>query len=110
MSKSSSPVSLTIMGKEYKIACEDEARDTLIRSASELDEQMRKMRDSGKVAGPDRIAVMAALNLAHELQQMRNQNAMLNQSLSESLTSMLLKIENVLDMPFTCKKVGPCAW
>lgn len=99
MSKASLPVTVTIMGKEYKIACEEEERDNLIRSATQLDEQMRKMRDSGKVAGPDRIAVMAALNLAHELQVLKNQNIMLSQSLSECLTSMLHKIENVLENP-----------
>lgn len=99
MSKASLPVTVTIMGKEYKIACEEEERDNLIRSATQLDEQMRKMRDSGKVAGPDRIAVMAALNLAHELQVLKNQNVILSQSLSECLTNMLHKIENVLENP-----------
>jgi cell division protein ZapA len=99
MSKASLPVTVTIMGKEYKIACEEEERDNLIRSATQLDEQMRKMRDSGKVAGPDRIAVMTALNLAHELQVLKNQNVMLSQSLSECLTNMLHKIENVLENP-----------
>jgi cell division protein ZapA len=63
----------------------------------QLDIQMRRMRDSGKVSGADRIAVMAALNLAHELQVMKNQNAMLNRSLNEALTNMSQKIENVLD-------------
>lgn len=99
MSNKTLPVTVVIMGKEYKIACEPEERDNLIRSASQLDEQMRKMRDSGKVAGPDRIAVMAALNLAHELQVLKNQNVILSQSLSECLTGMLRKIENVLENP-----------
>jgi len=99
MNKNSLPVTVTILGKEYKIACETEERDNLIRSAAQLDEQMRKMRDSGKVSSPDRIAVMAALNLAHELHVMKNQNALLSRSLSESLTNMLHKIENVLESP-----------
>ena len=58
-------VSLMIMNKEYRIACDEEEEDELIVSAQQLDVQMRKMRDSGKITGPDRIAVMAALNLAH---------------------------------------------
>ncbi|OYV17503.1 MAG: hypothetical protein CG441_1426, partial [Methylococcaceae bacterium NSM2-1] len=82
MNKKPQPVSLIIMGKEYRIACDPEEQDDLIHSAQQLDVQMRKMRDSGKIAGPDRIAVMAALNLAHELQMMKNQNAILNQRLS----------------------------
>ena len=57
------------------------------------------MRDSGKITGPDRIAVMAALNLAHELQLMKTQNAALNQRLSECLTKLSHKIENVLEKP-----------
>lgn len=97
MNKKLQPVSLTIMGKEYKIACAPEGQTDLIQSAQQLDIQMRQMRDSGKVAGADRIAVMAALNLAHELQVMKNQNAMLSQALSKRLAKMTDKIENVLE-------------
>jgi len=99
MNSKPQPVSLIIMGKEYKIACDPEEQDDLIHSAQQLDVQLRKMRDSGKITGPDRIAVMAALNLAHELQMMKNQNAILNQRLSECLTKMSHKIENVLENP-----------
>ncbi|MGR9014388.1 MAG: cell division protein ZapA [Gammaproteobacteria bacterium] len=97
MNKKPLPVSLTIMGKEYKIACAADEQHDLIQSAQQLDMQMRQMRDSGKVAGADRIAVMAALNLAHELQLMKSQNALLNQNLSECLAKMTHKIENVLE-------------
>ena len=99
MNQKPQPVSLIIMGKEYRIACDPEEQDDLIHSAQQLDVQLRKMRDSGKITGPDRIAVMAALNLAHELQMMKNQNALLNQRLSECLTKMNHKIENVLENP-----------
>jgi cell division protein ZapA len=97
MSKNPQPVSLTIMGKDYKIACAPEEQSDLIQSAAQLDVQMRQMRDSGKVTGADRIAVMAALNLAHELQLMKSQNALLNKTLSECLAKMSHKIENVLE-------------
>ena len=99
MNNKPQPVSLIIMGKEYRIACDPEEQDDLVHSAQQLDVQMRKMRDSGKITGPDRIAVMAALNLAHELQTVKNQNALLNQRLSECLTKMSHKIENVLENP-----------
>ena len=99
MNNKPQPVSLFIMGKEYRIACDPEEQDDLVHSAQQLDLQMRKMRDSGKITGPDRIAVMAALNLAHELQTVKNQNALLNQRLSECLTKMSHKIENVLENP-----------
>lgn len=97
MNKNTQSVTLNIMGKEYKIACAADEQNDLILSARELDLQMRKMRDSGKVTGPDRIAVMAALNLAHELQMLKNQNALLNQNLNECLAKMTHKIENVLE-------------
>ncbi len=90
-------VSLMIMNKEYRIACDEEEEDELIVSAQQLDVQMRKMRDSGKITGPDRIAVMAALNLAHELQLMKNKNIALNQRLNECLSRLTTKIDNVLD-------------
>ncbi len=97
MNNNPQPVSLIIMGKEYKIACAADEQGDLLQSAAQLDVQMRKMRDSGKVAGADRIAVMAALNLAHELQLMKTQNAQLSKTLSECLEKMTHKIENVLD-------------
>ncbi|MDO9214871.1 MAG: cell division protein ZapA [Methylococcales bacterium] len=97
MSQKPQPVSLTIMGKEYKIMCELDEQDDLMRSAQQLDAQMRKMRDAGKVSGSDRIAVMAALNLAHELQLMKTQNAQLSRNLNECLARLNQKIENVLE-------------
>ena len=90
-------VSLMIMGKEYRIACDLEDQDDLIYSAQQLDSQMRRMRDSGKVAGPDRIAVMAALNLAHELQILKTENVRLNKKLIDCLDKLSLKLENVLE-------------
>jgi cell division protein ZapA len=97
MTKKVQPVTLLIMGKEYKIACDEEEQDELIHSAQQLDIQMRKMRDSGKIAAPERIAVMAALNLAHELQTVKTQNDLLNSRLSECLAKLNQKIENVLE-------------
>ena len=99
MSQKPQPVTLTILGKEYKIACEPDEQDDLLRSAQQLDNQMRKMRDAGKVSGADRIAVMVALNLAHELQLLKTQNALLTRHLDECLVRMSHKIENVLEKP-----------
>jgi cell division protein ZapA len=90
-------VVLAIMGKEYKIACEPEERQRLIESAQLLDKQMRQIRDSGKVNGADRIAVMAALNLVHELSFLKSQNDSLRFDFGSSLTDMIQKIENVLE-------------
>ena len=95
--KPSSVVSLTILGKEYKIACDFDEQDLLLESAKQLDEKMRKIRNAGKINGDDRIAVMVALNMAHELQLLQNENEKLNQNLNECLSNMRHKIENVLE-------------
>lgn len=60
-------VTVTILGKEYTVACPENERLELLESAGYLDKKMREIRDGGKVLGTDRIAVMAALNIAHEL-------------------------------------------
>jgi cell division protein ZapA len=58
---------VTILGREYKVACKEGERAELADAVAYLDRQMREIRDRGKVAGIDRIAVMAALNIAHDL-------------------------------------------
>ncbi|HEB58262.1 MAG TPA: cell division protein ZapA [Gammaproteobacteria bacterium] len=60
-------VSISILDKEYLIGCDEDEQEALLASARYLDKTMRDIRDSGKVVGADRIAVMAALNIAHEL-------------------------------------------
>lgn len=63
---------VSILGKEYQVACPAEQHAELLLSARYLDEQMRAIRATGKVIGLERIAVMAALNIAHELLRTRN--------------------------------------
>ena len=65
-------VAVSILGKEYQVACAAEQHAELLLSARYLDEQMRAIRATGKVIGLERIAVMAALNIAHELLRTRN--------------------------------------
>ncbi len=91
------PVSIKILGKDYRVACSEDEQETLILSAQELDEQMREIRDSGTVNGTDRIAVMAALNLAHELRQSQNKDTNPKNSLPGQLANLRHKIENVLE-------------
>lgn len=65
-------VSIAILDKEYQIGCPTEKEQDLVASASYLDEKMREIRDSGRVVGMDKVAVMAALNIAHELLSMKD--------------------------------------
>jgi cell division protein ZapA len=67
MAKQPTTVEVKILDKEYLVACPEEEREALLRSARHLDTKMREIRSSGKVFGTERIAVMAALNITHEL-------------------------------------------
>lgn len=60
-------VEVNIMGREFTVGCPPEERDSLLSAVSYLDKKMCDIRDAGKVVGVERIAMMAALNLAHEL-------------------------------------------
>ena len=79
-------VSVTILEKEYQVACPVEQHAELLLSARHLDEQMRAIRAKGKVIGLERIAVMAALNIAHELLRTRNGAASGQASLAKDNT------------------------
>jgi cell division protein ZapA len=67
VSNEASAIDVNIMGREFRISCTEEERDDLLQAVDYLDGKMREIRDAGKVVGVDRIAIMAALNIAHEL-------------------------------------------
>jgi cell division protein ZapA len=71
MSEEPIGVNIRVLDKEYRIACQPEEQDDLLASARLLDGRMREIRQTGRVIGADRIAVLAALNIAHELIQTR---------------------------------------
>ncbi|MDO9221560.1 MAG: cell division protein ZapA, partial [Thiobacillus sp.] len=60
-------IDIHILGRSFKVACSREEEPALIAAADYLDEKMREIRDSSKVIGAERIAIMAGLNLAHDL-------------------------------------------
>ena len=60
-------IDVNIMGREFTVACSDEERPGLLEAVNYLDKKMHDIRDTGKVVGIDRIAIMAALNMSHEL-------------------------------------------
>lgn len=60
-------IEITILGRAYKVACSREEEPALVAAAHYLDDKMREIRDSAKIIGAERIAIMAGLNLAHEL-------------------------------------------
>lgn len=64
-------VDVSIMGREFRVSCTDDEYEALMSAVTYLDRKMREIRDSGKVIGVERIAIMAALNIAHELLTVR---------------------------------------
>ncbi|MBL8382219.1 MAG: cell division protein ZapA [Burkholderiales bacterium] len=60
-------IEVTILDRTYRVACPDDERENLMASVAYLDQKMREIKEGGKIAGADRIAVMAALNITHEL-------------------------------------------
>jgi len=67
MKKSPQGVNVSIMGREFAVACADEQRDALSQAAMHLDIKMREIQKSGKIIGMEKCAIMAALNITHEL-------------------------------------------
>lgn len=90
-------VSVRIMEKEFMVACPYEERSALLDSAEYLNARMREVRDSGKVVGIDRIAVMVALNLANELLQLKRRETHLEGELAGRVRSMREQVEATLE-------------
>ena len=88
-------VTVRILEKEYFVSCPQDERADLLDSAEFLNKKMREIRDTGKVVGADRIAVMAALNMANELLRLRKQEAEVQGSLGR-VKQMRERVENAL--------------
>ncbi len=71
-SAKSEPVTIRILDREYTVGVSDAERASLTSAARLLDLRMRELRGSNKMVAPDRLAILTALNLAHELQQMKD--------------------------------------
>jgi cell division protein ZapA len=90
-------VSVRILDKEYFVSCTHEERADLLDSAEFLNGKMREIRDSGKVVGLDRIAVMAALNLANELLKTRGRDQSLENDFGTRIKSLRERVEAALE-------------
>ncbi len=90
-------VSVRILEKEYFVACPFEERSDLLDSAQYLNTKMREIRDTGKVVGMDRIAVMAALNLVNELLKSRSREAEVDGNLGGRLRKIRERVEAALE-------------
>jgi len=89
----SKPVSIRVLDKEYQVACPADEEPALLESARLVDEKMREIRDARKMVGADRVAVMAALNLAHDLLMLQASNTSGGPAVETKLRSLQNKVE-----------------
>ena len=86
-------VTIRVLGKDYQVACPIDEKDALLNSAKFLDEKMREIRESRKTVGTDRVAVMAALNIAHDLLQCESDKEITGPGTKTKLRSLQSKVE-----------------
>ena len=89
-------VTVTVFQKEYKIACPPDAEDELIESATLVDRKMREIREAGRSVGQDRIAIIAAINIAYELLQTQSTHQVDTDGVAKELSRLRGQVEDAL--------------
>ncbi|MTI13306.1 cell division protein ZapA [Sansalvadorimonas verongulae] len=87
---------VSILDKDYRITCPQEEEASLLESARLLDTKMREIRGTGKVIGVERIAVMAALNIAHEMLHRGQTNQMQNSEVQVQIATMMKMLDGAI--------------
>ncbi|HET7656210.1 MAG TPA: cell division protein ZapA [Luteimonas sp.] len=95
MSNASEPVSIRLLDREYTVGVEPSGRESLIAAARVLEDKMREIRGGNRMAAVDRVAVLAALNLAHELQQLREENASRERELARLVDGLQRRLDGI---------------
>jgi cell division protein ZapA len=96
VSGASEPVSIRVLDREYTVGVGADGREGLVAAARLLDTKMREVRGANRMAAVDRVAVLAALNLAHELQQLRDDGERRESELARALEDMERKLDALL--------------
>lgn len=96
MTTASKTLDVSIMGREYRVACPPDQEKELLEAVVYLDRKMREIREQGKVVGIERIAVMAALNIAHELLVIRSGGAFDIAGFKRKIETMQAAIDGAL--------------
>lgn len=96
MTEQTAQVSVRILDKEYQVACPADERTNLLDSAEILNAKMREIRDTGRIVGLDRIAVMAALNMANDLLHANARDQELEGGISDRLKLISDRVDHIL--------------
>ena len=97
MSEKINTMNISLMGKKYCIKCSPEKMLDLQEAALFLDKKMQEIRDSGKLVAIDKIAIIAALNMTHELLGERRQTDNYMHQMSDQISVLVRKVEEALD-------------
>lgn len=90
------PLNLNIMGRDFCIACPDEEREEILLAAAYLDKKIQEIKAEGKIVDSDRIALIAALQIAHELLTLRNGTGFDIDEFRRRIVSLRKKVDEVL--------------
>jgi len=91
------PINISILDKDYKVACPPGEQSALLESARFLDSKMREVRDAGTIMGSERIAVITALNMANDLLRSSNLDSGVGAELPPRLKNLENKISRILE-------------
>lgn len=92
---SSKGVNISIMGRDFQVACPPEEQDDLLEAARYLDKNMKEIQKTGKIIGAERCAVMAALNITNDLLKLQRQTSG-QDKIQDKLSSLQERIDDVL--------------
>ena len=95
----SEPFNVKILDREFTVGVEPDERDSLMAAAHLLDARMREIRGSNRMAALDRVAVLTALNLAHELLQLKQAAEQRDLALNRTLGDLNRKLDGLFDAP-----------
>ena len=93
----SEAVNVRILDREYTVGVEPTERDSLLAAARLLEQRMRDVRGTNRMAAIDRVAVLAALNLAHELQQLKDETSRRDRDLARAVGTLQRTLDQIAD-------------
>ena len=106
MGENNTTVTISILGKSFQVACPADDVEALHAAANDLNERMLAIRASGRVFGLERIAVMAALNITHDHQELRAAHERQSQMLTTKTAELIAKIDRAIAPPGNAEGTG----
>lgn len=97
MTEKTTTTTIEILGKKYPVRCMESEVDSLQKAAELLNQNMLEVQDSGKVINLERIAIISALNIAHQLIEMDSQKGNVMQAVNHRIAKLQEKVESALN-------------